>query len=290
MTGMNKTNFFPIHISNFKLDGGAMFGVVPKILWQKHYPSDENNLCNWALRSLLVDNGKQCILIDNGCGDKQDEKFFSYLHLNGGEGLMGGLKKYGYRPENITDMVLTHLHFDHCGGGVRFSPDRTRFELVFPNASYWVSREQWECAIAPNKQEKASFLEENLIPMMDSGRLKFIDNNAELFPGFSVKIFNGHTVGQVIPFVEYRDRTIVFMADLMPSTAHIPIVYNMAYDTKPLVTLEEKEEFLKEALKNDYILFFEHDLYHECCTLKETPKGIRADKTFTIQEYFGEPN
>ena len=283
---MNETKVFPIHISNFKLDGGAMFGVVPKSIWQRYYPTDENNLCNWALRSMLVDNGTQRILIDNGCGDKQSEKFFSFLHMNGGDSLKGGLKKYGYVPEDITDVVLTHLHFDHCGGGVKNSSDGTGFELVFPNATYWVSRIQWEWAMDPNKREKDSYLEENIIPMMDSGKLKFIEEEGELFPGFEIRIFNGHTEGQVIPLVSYKGKTIVYTADLIPSTVHIPVNYNMSFDVRPLISMKEKETFLKEAYENGYMLFFEHDLYHECCTLKQTPKGIRVGKTFKPEEYF----
>jgi len=284
---MNNTKVFSIHIANFKLDGGAMFGVVPKSIWQKHYPADENNLCNWALRSLLVDNGTQRILIDNGCGDKQDEKFFSFLHMNGGDGLAGGLAKKGYRPQDITDMVLTHLHFDHCGGGVRYKKDRKGFELVFPNATYWVSRQQWEWAMDANKREKASFLDENMIPMMDSGQLKFIEEDGNLFPGFQVRLFNGHTTGQVIPFISHRGKTIVYTADLIPSFMHIPVNYNMSFDVRPLLTMEEKAGFLEEALKKNYLLFFEHDLYNECCSLKNTSKGIRMDRSYTLEEYFG---
>jgi len=281
---MKGTKVFPIHISNFKLDGGAMFGVVPKVIWQKYYPADENNLCNWALRSILVDSGNRTALVDNGYGDKQSEKYMSFVHLNGGDGLMGGLNKYGYKPDDITDMVLTHLHADHCGGGVRYNIDKSGFELVFPNATYWVSRAQWESAMNPNSREKDGFLEENILPMMESGQLKFIDEDMELFPGFGVRLFYGHTNGQIIPFIEYKGRTVVFTADLIPSTVHIPLAYNMAYDLEPLVTLKEKETFLEEAYENDFVLFFQHDLYHECCTLQKTPKGMRHDKIFTLAE------
>lgn len=283
---MDPQKIFPVHIANFKLDGGAMFGVVPKSIWQKQYPADENNLCNWALRSLFYDNGTQKILIDNGCGDKQDDKFFGFLHMNGGEGLVESLEKNGYKPEDVTDMVLTHLHFDHCGGGVKYNKDRTGFEMVFPNATYWISRLQWDWALDPNKREKASYLEENMLPMLESGQLKFIEKEGELFPGFQVRLFNGHTTGQVIPLLSYRGKTIVFAGDLIPSFMHIPVNYNMAYDIRPLISMQEKFEFLKEAVENDYILFFEHDLYHECCTLKETPKGVRMDKSFTLAGYF----
>ncbi|NOY38515.1 MAG: MBL fold metallo-hydrolase [Chlorobi bacterium] len=278
---------FSVHISNFKIDGGAMFGVVPKMLWQKVYPADENNLCNWALRSILVDTGERRILVDNGYGNKQDEKYFSYVYLNGGDGLDGGLAKAGYRPEDITDMVLTHLHADHCGGGIRYNANRSGFETVFPNATYWISRSHWEWAINPNLREKDAFLEENLIPIMDSGQIQFVEEDTHLAPGFEVRIFNGHTCGQIIPFIHYEDKTIVFTADLIPSYAHIPLVYNMSYDVEPLVTIAEKETFLKEALEHQYILFFEHDIFHECCLLTDTPKGIRAGTFLTLEEITG---
>ncbi|MCD6566512.1 MAG: MBL fold metallo-hydrolase [Bacteroidales bacterium] len=278
---------FPVHISDFKLDGGAMFGVVPKILWQKKYPCDENNYCNWALRSLLFDNGKQRIMVDNGYGDKQDEKFFSFVHLHGGYGLEGALEKYGYKPEDITDMVISHLHYDHCGGGVKNSSTGTGFEMVFPNATYWVSKQQWEWALNPNKREAASYLEENILPMQESGQLKFIEDNIELYPGFKVRLYNGHTTGQIIPFISYQDKTVVYMADLIPSSAHVNLAWNMSYDVQPLITLKEKEQFLEEAYENDYILFLEHDAYNECCTIEKTKKGYRVKETFTLEEYFG---
>jgi len=192
---------FPIHISNFKLDGGAMFGVVPKVLWQSKYPADENNLCNWALRSLLIDTGDRVILIDNGYGDKQSKKFFSHVYLNGGDGLEGALKKHGYSLNDVTDVILTHLHADHCGGGVKYNADKTGFEMVFKNATYWVSKPHWEWAMNPNKQEGAAFLEENLMPMLESGQLKFIEKDTELYSGINLRLYNGHTVGQIIPFI-----------------------------------------------------------------------------------------
>ena len=273
---------YPIHISNFKIDGGAMFGVVPKALWQKKYPADENNLCNWALRSLLIDTGERVILIDNGYGDKQSEKFFSHVHLNGGDGLEGALKKHGYSLDDVTDMIVTHLHGDHCGGGVKYNKDRTGFELTFKNAKYWVSKPQWEWAMNPNKQEGAAFLNENLMPMLESGQLHFIEKNTELYPGIQLKLFNGHTVGQIIPFINTGEKTVVFMADLIPSTAHIPLVWNMAYDVRPMDMLEEKETFLKEAVENDYTLFFQHDLYHECAKVHKTEKGVKVKETFDL--------
>lgn len=276
---------YPIHITNFKIDGGAMFGVVPKVLWQEKYPADEDNLCNWALRSLLIDTGDRIILIDNGYGDKQSKKFFSHVHLNGGDGLEGALKKNGYAFDDITDIILTHLHADHCGGGVRYNADRSGFEMVFKNANYWISRAHWDWAMNPNKQEGAAFLEENLIPMFESGQLKFIEKDTELYPGINIRLFNGHTVGQIIPFINTGSKTIVFMADLIPSTAHIPLVWNMAYDVRPMDTLQEKEDFLNEAANYNYTLFFQHDLYNECCTVQNTTKGARVKETFNFSEF-----
>lgn len=273
---------YPIHITNFKIDGGAMFGVVPKVLWQNKYPADENNLCNWALRSLLIDTGNKVILIDNGYGDKQDDKFFSHVYLNGGDGLSGAFKKCGYTFDDVTDVILTHLHADHCGGGVKYNANKTGFELTFKNANYWVSKQHWEWAMNPNKQEGAAFLEENLMPMLDSGNLKFIDKNTELYPGINLRLYNGHTVGQIIPFINTGNETVVFMADLIPSVAHIPLVWNMAYDVNPMEMLKEKEEFLNEAAEKDYILFFQHDLYNESVKVQKTEKGVRLKESFII--------
>jgi glyoxylase-like metal-dependent hydrolase (beta-lactamase superfamily II) len=279
---------FSVHIDNFKIDGGAMFGVVPKVLWKRYYPSDDDNLCTWALRSLLIDTGNRIFLIDNGYGDKQDEKFFSHVHLEKGSSVDQVLEKLGYTRHDITDMVLTHLHADHCGGSVRYNEDQTGLELSFPNATYWVSRKHWESAMNPNKRESDAFLPENIKPIVESGQLKFIDQDMELYPGFNLRIYNGHTLGQIIPFIQYRGKTVVFMADLMPSTAHIPLAWNMSYDVLPLETLKEKDSFLQEAVQNGYILFFEHDVFNECCTVKDTPKGVRVDRTFTLEEYFGD--
>ena len=276
---------FPLEITNFKIDGGAMFGVVPKVLWERHYPADENNLCNWALRSLLIDDGERVILIDNGFGEKQSEKFMSRFHLNNYKGVDKTLSEAGYTAEDVTDMVITHLHYDHCGGGVKFNKEKTGYELAFKNARYWVSREQWDTAMSPNQREKDSFLKENLLPMLESGQLNFIEKSGELFPGFEVRLYSGHTVGQVIPFIKHKDSTLVFMADLLPSVAHIPLPYIMSYDIMPMETLKEKEAFLKEASENNYILFFQHDLYHECCTIEEGAKGYKAKETFTLKEF-----
>ncbi len=267
---------YPIETGNLKLDGGAMFGVVPKVLWSKVYPCDEDNLCNWAMRCLLVVDGDRRILIDNGIGDKQDEKWLRHFHLNGDETLEKSLQQVGFKPEDITDMVITHMHFDHCGGSVKWKTDKSGFELAFPNATYWTSRQQFEWATEPNRREEASYLKENILPIQESGQLKLIEEEGEYIPNIIFKLYNGHTEGQVIPYIKYNGKTVVFMADLMPSAAHIPMPWIMAYDTKPLETLKDRERFYGESLANDYILFLEHDLYHEACVLQDTPKGARV--------------
>jgi glyoxylase-like metal-dependent hydrolase (beta-lactamase superfamily II) len=277
-------NLYPIETGNFKLDGGAMFGVVPKVLWEKQYPADEHNLCNWAMRCLLVEDGDRLVLIDNGIGEKQDHSFLRHYHLNGDDTLEGSLEKYGFRPSDITDMVLTHLHFDHCGGSIRYNDDQTAYELAFPNATYWVSRAQYEWATNPNHRESASYLKENIYPIEESGRLRLIEEEGEFLPNIEARIFNGHTEGQIIPLIKYHGRTVAFVADLLPAATHIPMPWIMAYDTKPLVTLDDKKRFYAEAVPNDFILFFEHDLYNECCTLEETPKGVRVKETFRLRE------
>lgn len=275
---------YAIETGNFKLDGGAMFGVVPKVMWNKVYPADENNLCNWAMRCLLVVDGDRKVLIDNGIGEKQDHKFLKHYYLNGDDTLEKSLAKLNLSFEDITDVVLTHLHFDHCGGSIKYNENK---ELVpaFPNATYHTSRQQWEWANHPNRRERASFLKENIQPIKESGKLNLFDTDAELFPNFKVKLFNGHTDGQVIPFVNFKGRTIVYCADLFPSVAHLPMAFVMAYDTRPLITFKEREVFFKEAIENDYILFFEHDINNECCSLHETEKGVREKETFTLAEF-----
>lgn len=275
---------FAIPTGNFMLDGGAMFGVVPKSLWSKHYPADENNLINMAMRCLLVVDGDRKILINNGMGDKQSEKFFGHYYLNGDDSLVKSLAVHGYSPEDITDMFLTHLHFDHCGGSVKYTADGKGFETVFPNATYWISQQQWDWAMHANRRESASFLKENIKPIEESGRLRLFDQAGELFPGIEVKFYNGHTDGQVIPFIQYKGQTLVFTSDLLPTAAHLPLPWVMSYDTRPLITLNEKEQFLQEALENNYILFFEHDLYTECCTLVMTEKGIKVEKRFKLED------
>jgi glyoxylase-like metal-dependent hydrolase (beta-lactamase superfamily II) len=275
---------YAINTGNLKLDGGAMFGVVPKVIWSALYPCDENNLCNWSMRCLLIDTGDRRIMIDCGIGNKQPEKFFRNYYLNGEDTLTGSLEKAGFTLEDITDVILTHLHFDHAGGAVSWDQDKTGYIPTFKNAVYWTSRQQWEWATSPNNREKASFLKENILPLQEHGALKLIDQDAEIYPDISARLYNGHTEGQVIPFIRYNGKTIVYMGDLLPSTAHIPLPYVMAYDTRPLITMTEKEEFFQEAVEKEYILFFEHDIRHECCTLQMTEKGVRMKEAFSLEK------
>lgn len=276
---------YSINAGHFKLDGGAMFGVVPKTIWNKLNPADENNMCSWALRCLLIDTGARRILVDTGMGHKQDAKFFSHYYLHGGDTLEGSLAKHSYTKDDITDVFHTHLHFDHCGGTIV----REEGALVpaFKNATLWSNEAHWRWATQPNEREKASFLTENIQPMEASGRLKF----AELKPGLSLfedamslQFAGGHTDAMMLPVIRYKGRTIVYMADLLPSVAHLPLPYVMSYDMFPLQTLEEKKAFLQEALENDYVLFFEHDPLVECCTLQVTDRGIRAKETFRLED------
>lgn len=275
---------YPIETGNLRLDGGAMFGVVPKVLWQKVYPADENNLCNWAMRCLLIVDGNRRILIDNGVGNKQDEKWLSHYYLNGDATLVSSLAEAGFKPEDITDMVITHMHFDHCGGSVKWNSNRSGFELAFPNATYWTSQRQFDWATEPNRREEASFLKENIIPIYESGKLRLIETEGEYIPNITFKLFDGHTEGQLIPYIRYNNRVIAYMADLLPSTAHIPMPWIMAYDTKPLITLKDKERFFDDALTGDFVLFFEHDLYNEACTMQHTPKGVRVKQSGKLDE------
>lgn len=277
-----------IDAGNLKLDGGAMFGVVPKVLWQRLYPADEKNLCNWAMRCLLVETENRKILIDTGMGNKQDEKFFKHYYPNGEGDLIASLSKQGFKPEDITDVIITHLHFDHVGGAVKHNE---KGELVpsFPNATYHIGRRQWEWAVNANRRERASFLPENFIPLKEHGVLNLIDDETELFPGITLKMYDGHTDGQMLPHINYKGRTLVYAADLFPSTAHFPMPYIMSYDTRPLDTLKDKKRFFTEALENNYVVFFEHDLYNECCTLHETPKGIRENECFTLADFIQNP-
>lgn len=280
----------PLNTGNFKLDGGAMFGVVPKMLWQKTNPADQNNLCDWAMRSMLIEDGDRLILIDAGIGDKQSEKFFSHYYLSGNDSLTSNLKALGFSQDDITDVFLTHLHFDHCGGAIQWNKGRTSFEPVFKNAIYWSTENHWKWATVPNPREKASFLSENILPIQESGQLKFIERTGDftknVFPNFDVLFVDGHTESMMIPHIQYKGKTLVFMADLLPSAGHIPLAYVMGYDTRPLLTMTEKEKFLHTATTNEFVLFMEHDSVNECCTLQMTDKGPRLDKTFRFAELF----
>jgi glyoxylase-like metal-dependent hydrolase (beta-lactamase superfamily II) len=284
-------NLYSIETGLFKLDGGAMFGVVPKSIWQKLNTPDENNLCTWTMRCLLIEDGDKLILVDNGIGNKQSEKFFSHYYLHGNDSLDKSLAAHGFSKDDITDVFLTHLHFDHCGGSI--VRDGDKLIPAFKNAIYWSNQEHWNWAIYPNDREKASFLKENILPIQESGQLKFIElvntednkfGEMSFTENISILFVNGHTEKMMLPQIKYKDKKIVFMADLLPSTAHIPLPYIMAYDMFPMKTLAEKKSFLNEALNNNYILFFEHDTQHECCTLHQTEKGIRENEIFKLSE------
>ncbi len=279
---MMRTDLF--NISNFKVDGGAMFGVIPKAMWSRVYPADENNLITIPLRSLIVETEGHVILVDSGWGDKQDDKFFRFVYQHGGEGLLEGLKTRGYAREDITDLFLIHLHADHCGGAIMKNQEGKGFEATFPNATIHVSEAQWNWAVKNNIREADSYPPENIIPIGETGRLNLLKKDGELFPGFSFFTCYGHTPGLIIPVVKYRDKTLVYTGDLIPTTAHIPLIWNMSYDIESLKTIVEKERLLKEALENEYILVFQHDINTECCTLEMTPRGIRAGRKFAFKE------
>jgi glyoxylase-like metal-dependent hydrolase (beta-lactamase superfamily II) len=281
-----------IHTGYFKLDGGAMFGVVPKSIWSRSNPPDANNLCTWALRCLLIEDGERLILVDTGIGDKQDAKFFSYYDLQGAQSLNDSLKSKGLSREDITDVFLTHLHFDHCGGAILRKEERLL--PAFSNAVYWSNEKHWGWATNPNEREKASFLKENILPIQESGRLKMVAlpevesqkqlSKTAFADNFDLRFVFGHTNAMMLPQLKYKGRTIVFMADLIPSVGHLPIPYVMAYDMFPLTSLQEKKIFLEEALAGDWVLFFEHDPVNECCTLQKTEKGIRAKDFFSLND------
>lgn len=282
---------YPIETGNFKLDGGAMFGVVPKVLWQRTNPADNNNLIDMSMRCMLIEDGERLILIDTGTGNKQSDKFFGYYYFFGDFSLDSSLARYGFHRDDITDVFLTHLHFDHCGGAIQWNKDRTGYEPAFKNAKFWSNKNHWQWAVEPNVREKASFLKENINPIEASGQLNFVglpqDNfikNSEL--GFDILFTDGHTEKQMIPHIQYKRKTIVFMADLLPTVGHIPLPYVMGYDTRPLLTMDEKEKFLKKAVENDYLLFLEHDASNELCTLKNTEKGVRVNETYKFKEVF----
>ncbi|MGO2294106.1 MAG: MBL fold metallo-hydrolase [Psychroflexus halocasei] len=280
----------PIETGNFKLDGGAMFGVVPKSLWQRTNPADSNNMIDIAATSLLIEDGDRLILIDTGLGNKQSEKFFSYYYRWGDHSLENSLKAKGFHPDDITDVFLTHLHFDHCGGSVQWNKDKTGYELAFKNAKFWTNREHWDWAINPNDREKASFLKENLLPIQESGQLNFLERTSQRHfyqeLGFEVIFVDGHTDKQMIPIISYKGKKLVFAADLLPTAGHVPLPFVMGYDTRPLLTLKEKKAFLEEAVNQNYYLFLEHDAHNEIITLKDTEKGARHHETFTFNELF----
>jgi glyoxylase-like metal-dependent hydrolase (beta-lactamase superfamily II) len=277
-------NLYTIDTGFFKLDGGAMFGVVPKSIWNKLNQADENNLCTWALRLLLVEDGNRLILIDTGIGNKQDERFFSHYYLHGDATLDSSLAKNGFHRDDITDVFLTHLHFDHVGGAI--ARDGDQLVSAFKNATYWSNPKHWEWATNPNEREKASFLQENILPIQESGQLKFVETgqSVQFMNNFDIRFVSGHTESMMLPLISYKGRKILYVADLLPSVGHLPVPYVMAYDMFPLTTINEKKIFLKEALENDYILYFEHDPLNECCTLQQTEKGIRVKDIFRLDE------
>jgi glyoxylase-like metal-dependent hydrolase (beta-lactamase superfamily II) len=282
---------YPIETGNFKLDGGAMFGVVPKVLWQKTNPADSNNLIDMSLRCMLIEDGNKLILIDTGAGNKQSEKFWSHYYLFGNFSLDSSLAKLGFHRDDITDVFLTHLHFDHCGGSIQFNKDKTGYEPAFKNASYWSNENHWQWATEPNPRESASFLKENIQPIEQSGQLNFVSlpefnyqKESEL--GFGILFVDGHTEKMMIPHINYKGETLVFMADLLPTSGHIPLPYIMGYDTRPLLTMNEKQQFLNLAAEKKFILFFEHDPQNELCTVKNTEKGVRLEQTYSFNEVF----
>ncbi len=288
---MNKRTFnilimklFPIIAENFKMDGGACFGVVPKSIWEKYVQADDNNLIPLASRCLLADTGDRVILVDTGMGNKQSEKYFSYFHRFGEENLESSFAKHGYSFEQVTDVILTHLHFDHVGGAVRWAKDGKTPELVFPNATYYCTKAQWDVAMNPNPREEASYFKENMLPLLESGQLQFIYEEGIFCEGVSIEIKNGHTVGQLVPIFDYQGRKVAFMADFIASLGNLPLPYIPSFDIDPVLAMEEKAAFLNKAVKDDYVLVFQHDYENECCTLQETPRGVRAKNVFPLKE------
>jgi len=283
---------YPIETGNFKLDGGAMFGVVPKALWSRTNPADEKNMIDIAARSLLVEDGDRLILIDTGMGDKQSDKFFNYYYQWGDFSIDTSLAKHGFHRDDITDVFMTHLHFDHCGGTIQWNKERTGYEPAFKNAHFWTNENHWKWATEPNAREKASFLKENLLPMQECGQLKFMNKPKESFVanselGFGVFFVDGHTEKMMIPKIKYQEKTLVFMADLAPTAGHIPVPYVTGYDTRPLLSMDEKAQFMNTAADNNYYLFLEHDAHNQICTVKHTEKGVRVNEIFTFEELFG---
>lgn len=282
---------YPVEAGNFKLDGGAMFGVVPKTLWSKTNPADANNMIDIAARCLLIEEGNKLTLIDTGMGNKQSDKFFSYYCRWGNHTLEKSLAKYGFHKDDITDVFMTHLHFDHCGGSIQWNKNKTGYEPTFKNATYWSNKAHWKWATQPNRRERASFLKENILPMEESGQLQFVETPKTDFIsssplGFGIFFADGHTEKQMIPVIQYKEITIAFMADLLPTAGHLPLPYVMGYDTRPLLTLPEKEKFLNLAANNNYYLFLEHDAHNPIISVKHTEKGVRLDQTFNCNELF----
>ncbi len=275
---------YPIETGNFKLDGGAMFGVVPKTIWQRTNPADEQNLVDLTMRCMLIEDGNRLILLDTGLGNKQSDKFFGYYFLSGDATLEKSLNNLGFSRDDITDVFLTHLHFDHCGGAIQWNKNRTGYEPAFKNSTYWSNQSHWEWATNPNPREKASFLKENILPIQESGQLKFVTDKTS-FP-FDILMVDGHTEKQMIPHINYQGKKLVFAADLLPTVGNIPLPYVMSYDTRPLLTMKEKELFLNKAVEEEYFIFLEHDAMNEMCTLKQTERGVRLDKTYKFNEIF----
>ncbi|NLN24399.1 MAG: MBL fold metallo-hydrolase [Bacteroidetes bacterium] len=284
-------NLYAVEAGNFKLDGGAMFGIVPKSLWSKTNPADENNMIELATRCLLIENGNRLTLIDTGMGNKQNEKFFSYYYLWGDDSLEKSLKSLGFHPDDVTDVFMTHLHFDHCGGSIQWNKNKTGYEPAFKNATYWSNKDHWKWATQPNRRERASFLSENILPIQESGQLKFIKQPEGDFSNanemdFGILYVDGHTDKQMIPHISYKGKTLVYAADLLPTVGHLPLPYVMGYDTRPLLTLTEKEKFLDKAATEGYYLFLEHDVYNPIITVKHTEKGVRLNEKFTLNDFF----
>lgn len=275
-------NLYTIDTGFFKLDGGAMFGVVPKSLWQRTNPADANNLCTWANRLLLIEDGKRLTLVDTALGDKQDAKFFGHYFLHGDDTLDKSLAKYGFHRDDITDIILTHLHFDHCGGAIKY--ENEKLVPAFKNAEFWSNEKHWDWAVNPNPREKASFLKENIMPIQESGQLRFLKEDQPYDEKIAIRYANGHTEAMMLPQIEYKGKTILYMADLLPSVGHIPLPYVMGYDTRPLITMDERQSYWQEIVDKEIIMFLEHDSVNECCTLQNTEKGIRVKDIFKLSD------